>query len=123
MFPFGAFVFSSQFLIAVADGVPNIDVTKTCRNSATVTGTLTQEDVDACIADEQGAGDGACQGLGNNSPEPTKRNVYARQPITCRAMLKCSHVSRFRRTRKLCQRKSRSGHVDSINRRSRVWRT
>ncbi len=57
MFPFGAFLFSSQFLIAVADGVPNIDVTKTCRNSATVTGTLTQQDIDICVSDEQGARD------------------------------------------------------------------
>jgi hypothetical protein len=57
MFPFGAILFSSQFLIAVAGGVPNIDVKKTCRNSATVTGTLTQNDIDACIADELGAHD------------------------------------------------------------------
>jgi hypothetical protein len=57
MFPFGAILFSSQFLIAVAGGVPNIDVKKTCRNSATVTGTLTQDDIDSCISDEQGARD------------------------------------------------------------------
>jgi hypothetical protein len=57
MFPFGAFLFSSQFLIAVADRVPNIDVKKTCRSSATVTGTLTQSDINACIEDEQSAHD------------------------------------------------------------------
>jgi hypothetical protein len=57
MFPFGAILFSSHFLIAVAGGVPNIDVKKTCRNSATVTGTLTQDDIDSCITDEQGARD------------------------------------------------------------------
>jgi hypothetical protein len=28
MFPFGAILFSSQFLIAVTGGVPNIDVKK-----------------------------------------------------------------------------------------------
>jgi hypothetical protein len=57
MYSFGVFLFSSQFLIAVADRVPNIDAKKTCRNSATVTGTLTQGDIDTCIADEQGAHD------------------------------------------------------------------
>jgi hypothetical protein len=57
MFPPVAFLLSSQLLITVADGVPNIDIAKTCRNSATVTGTRTQEDVDACIVDEQGARD------------------------------------------------------------------
>src|ERR1700730_560190 len=56
MFPFGAFLISSQFLIAVAGGVPKIDVTKTCRNSATVT-SATQNDIDACITDEWGAHD------------------------------------------------------------------
>jgi len=54
---FGALLLGSQLLIPVADGIPNIDVSKTCRSSATVTGTLTQDDIDACIADEQGARD------------------------------------------------------------------
>jgi hypothetical protein len=44
-------------LIVVADGVPKIDVKKTCRGAAHVTGTLTQQDIDACIADEQDARD------------------------------------------------------------------
>jgi hypothetical protein len=57
MFFLGTMFFSSQLLIAVADGVPQIDVKKTCRNGATVTGTLTRQAIDACIADEQGARD------------------------------------------------------------------
>src|SRR5450631_849604 len=57
MILFGTIFLSSQLLIAVADGVPKIDVKKTCRNAATVTGTLTQQAIDACIADEQGARD------------------------------------------------------------------
>ena len=57
MFPFGALLFSSHLLIAVADAVPTIDVTRTCRNSASVTGTLTQSDIDVCIADEKEARD------------------------------------------------------------------
>jgi hypothetical protein len=57
MFPFGALLFGSQLLIAVADDVPNIDVKRTCRNAAAVTGTLTQQDIDSCVADEQGARD------------------------------------------------------------------
>ena len=58
MFILGTILVSSQLLIAVADGVPKIDIKKTCRNAATVTGTLSkQQDIDACIADEQGARD------------------------------------------------------------------
>jgi hypothetical protein len=57
MFPFDALLLSSQLLIAVAAGVPNIDVKSTCRNAATVTGVLTQQDIESCIADEQGARD------------------------------------------------------------------
>lgn len=35
--------------------VPNIDLKTTCGNAATVTGSLTQNDIDGCIADEQEA--------------------------------------------------------------------
>jgi hypothetical protein len=55
MFIFNTLLVSSQFLITVADGVPKIDVKRTCRNAAT--GTVTQQDIAACIADEQGAHD------------------------------------------------------------------
>jgi hypothetical protein len=58
MFPFGAFLLSSHLLISVADGVPNIDLKKTCRDAATASGAApTQNDIDICIADEQGARD------------------------------------------------------------------
>jgi hypothetical protein len=52
---------SSQLLIAVADVTPKIDIKKTCRSAANVTGTLTHQDIDACIADEQGARDELAQ--------------------------------------------------------------
>jgi hypothetical protein len=57
MFPFGTFLFSSQLLIAVADTAPNLDFRNTCRNAATVSGAPTKNDIDICIADEQGARD------------------------------------------------------------------
>jgi hypothetical protein len=41
MFPIGALFLSSHVLILVAGGVLNIDITKTCRNSASDTRTLT----------------------------------------------------------------------------------
>jgi hypothetical protein len=57
MLSFGALLFSSHILIAVADRVPNIDIKRTCRDAATVTGALPRQAMDACIADEQGARD------------------------------------------------------------------
>jgi hypothetical protein len=57
MFIIRTILVTSQLVIAAADGVPKIDAKKTCRNAATVTGTVTQQDVEACIADEQGAHD------------------------------------------------------------------
>ncbi len=57
MFSFGAFLFSSQLLIPVADGIPNLDVKTTCRNEAAAIGTPTKNDIDICVADEQGARD------------------------------------------------------------------
>jgi hypothetical protein len=58
MLSFGAFLLSSHVLIAVADGVPNIDIQKTCREAATVNGAApTQSDIDSCVGDEQGARD------------------------------------------------------------------
>ena len=57
MLIFGTILVGSQLLIAVADGVPKIDARRTCRNAATVTGTLTLQAINACIADEQEARD------------------------------------------------------------------
>jgi hypothetical protein len=51
----GTIFLGSQLVIAVADGVPKIDVKNTCRNAAAVTGTLTRQAIDTCIADEQSA--------------------------------------------------------------------
>ena len=48
MFAFGAILLNSHLLMAVANRVPNIDLKETCRNAATVSGTLTQNDIDIC---------------------------------------------------------------------------
>jgi len=56
MIPFGAFLLSSHLLVAVADVVPNIDLKKTCSDTASVYGGgPTQSDIDNCVTDEQDA--------------------------------------------------------------------
>jgi hypothetical protein len=57
MLALGALLLSSNLLIAVADGVPKIDLKKTCRTAASVMGPPTKNDIDTCIADEQDAHD------------------------------------------------------------------
>jgi hypothetical protein len=56
MSPFAPIFLGSQLVMAVADGVPSIDVHKTCRAAASVTSTATSErDVDICVSSEQKA--------------------------------------------------------------------
>jgi hypothetical protein len=56
-FPFFTPIFLwSQLVTAVANGVPTIDVQKTCRAAASVTSsTTTQRDIDICVSSEQKA--------------------------------------------------------------------
>jgi hypothetical protein len=55
-FPFVPIFLGSQLLTAVADGVPTIDVQKTCRAAANVTSNVTsQRDVEICASSEQKA--------------------------------------------------------------------
>ena len=55
-FPLVPIFLGSQLFTAVADGVPTIDVQKTCRAAASVTsGTSTQRDVEICVSSEQKA--------------------------------------------------------------------
>ena len=55
-FPFAPIFLGSQLVIAAADGVPTIDVQKTCQAAASVTSaTTTQNDVDICVASERRA--------------------------------------------------------------------
>jgi hypothetical protein len=56
-FPFFTPIFlGSQLVTAVANGVPTIDVQKTCRAAASVTSsTTTQRDIDICVSSEQKA--------------------------------------------------------------------
>jgi hypothetical protein len=56
MSPFAPIFLGSQLVMAVADGVPSIDVQKTCRAAASVTSSVTsQRDVDICVSSEQKA--------------------------------------------------------------------
>jgi hypothetical protein len=57
MIPFGAVLLSSHLLIAVAGGVPDINLKKTCDAAASVTGDTTQSDIDGWFADERDAHD------------------------------------------------------------------
>ena len=55
-FPLAPIFAGSQLIIAVANGVPTIDVDRTCRAAASVTSTATsQRDVDICVSSEQKA--------------------------------------------------------------------
>ena len=55
-FPFVPIFLGSQLLTAVVDGIPTIDVQKTCRAAASVTSSVaSQRDVDICASSEQKA--------------------------------------------------------------------
>ena len=56
--PFAPLVLGSQLVIAVADGVPTIDIQKTCKAAAVVTaGPSAQTDINICVSSEQKARD------------------------------------------------------------------
>ena len=56
--PFAPLVLGSQLVIAVADGVPTIDMQKTCKAAAVVTaGPSAQTDINICVSSEQKARD------------------------------------------------------------------
>ena len=56
--PFAPLVLGSQLAIAVADGVPTIDIQKTCKPAAVVTaGPSAQTDINICVSSEQKARD------------------------------------------------------------------
>jgi hypothetical protein len=65
-------------LIAAADGVPTIDVRKTCQAAAGVlTGTTTQNDVDICISSEQTAREQMVKDWAQYTPADKARCVQA----------------------------------------------
>src|SRR5262245_29446149 len=56
--PFVPIVLGSQLLVAVADGVPTIDIQNTCKAAAAVTlGPSAQTDINICVSSEQKARD------------------------------------------------------------------
>jgi hypothetical protein len=55
-FPFAPIFLGSQLVIAVADGVPTVNIQNTCKAAASVTsGTSVQTDIDICVSSEQKA--------------------------------------------------------------------
>lgn len=55
-FPFAPIFVGSTLIITAANGVPAIDVDKTCRAAASVTSAATsQRDIDICVSSEQKA--------------------------------------------------------------------
>ena len=60
-FPFTAITVVAQLVVAVADGVPNINYEKGCRASAAANASLgvviDDQSVNACMAEEKGAHD------------------------------------------------------------------
>jgi hypothetical protein len=61
VFPFTAITVVAQLVVAVADGVPNINYEKGCRASAAANASLgvviDDQSVNACMAEEKGARD------------------------------------------------------------------
>jgi hypothetical protein len=56
--PFAPILLGSQLVIAAADGVPTIDIQKTCKAAAVVTaGPSAQTDINICVSSEQKARD------------------------------------------------------------------
>ena len=56
--PYAPIVLGSQLVIAVADGVPTIDIQNTCKAAAVVTaGPSAQTDINICLSSEQKARD------------------------------------------------------------------
>jgi hypothetical protein len=54
--PLAPILLGSQLMIAVADGVPTVDIQNTCKAAANVTaGTSVQQDIDICTSSEQKA--------------------------------------------------------------------
>ena len=71
-FPFPAIVLAAQFVVGVADGVPNINYEKGCRASAAADANLAivsdDQSVNACIAEEKAARDKLTQQWTQFSP-------------------------------------------------------
>jgi hypothetical protein len=53
---FSMIVMSSQLVVAVADGMPNFDITRSCKlDVAATTGLSVDQSVKSCVSDEQQA--------------------------------------------------------------------
>jgi len=53
---FVPFLIGSQMLVTVADTTPSLNVRQTCRATGSITGSApSQDDIDACVRDEQEA--------------------------------------------------------------------
>jgi hypothetical protein len=104
MFTFGAFLLSSHVLIAVADGVPNID-------------RMLLPQLKATLIAVWGMSRALVMNLpktGHNFPTPRGRAAFERPPITHPAMLKCLHAFLWRGTPKVCPRKRCRAPVNSV---------
>jgi hypothetical protein len=77
MILFGTFLLSAHLLVAVADAVPNVDVKKTCNDTASVLGGPTQRDLDGCVTDEQDAQSLLAKQWGQYAPVDKQRCVRA----------------------------------------------
>ena len=55
--PFTVIAFAAQFIIAVADSVPNFDYEKSCRATAVADTAADKQSADGCITDEKDARD------------------------------------------------------------------
>lgn len=76
--PFAPLLLGSQLIMAIADGVPTVDIQKTCRAAASVTsGTSTQRDIDICVSSEQKAREQMAKDWGQYAAGDKARCVQA----------------------------------------------
>jgi hypothetical protein len=75
---FVPFLIGSHMLIAVAVGAPSLNVTQTCRATGSITGSApSQDDIDACVRDEQEARDAVEKEWGEFGADSRTRCVRA----------------------------------------------
>src|SRR5450631_4237371 len=97
--PLTALILATQLIVTVADEVPKLDVTATCRAESN----QAPSNMQACMKDEQSARDQLIQQW-RNLQRPTKLIVPERRnQAEVEVMWNCSRASSWRGMRRICR--------------------
>ncbi len=78
---FSMIVMSSQLVVAVADGMPNFDITRSCRlDVAATTGLSVDQSMKSCVNDEQQAKT-QLAGQWSKFPAPSRASCTSQESI------------------------------------------